>query len=338
MGQQQQFGGFHPQSEPRAVDSSAFFILDEHTHKEVLIFGDVEPDSLSLSPRTARVWADAAPKIVAGLLCAIFIECSYDDSQSDETLFGHLNPRHLVAELCVLADKVHHLRAGSLTLTTAPHCYPSHPAPSLFAGDDPTRKRKRESAPLRSPTFWSPEQQRGRGRSPLSTRKPRSSVSPGTQPPPATAHMADDEPVPHRVRHAKDNSTDVAASTPHARDGSLSRDKDRETGMQGVEQRLLVQQDQQQQQQGQHSGHPTNQSKNQGHKQPSLTLQHSQSRSQSQAQDHWAGAGYEPPLKGLNVVIIHVKDTMRDGPPAAELVLRQLRERVAAAGIGCEVE
>lgn len=94
---------------PCVTDSSAFFLRDDHTGSEVLIFGDVEPDALSLSPRTAQVWADAAPKVASGLLRAVLIECSYDESQSDDTLFGHLAPRHVVAELRALADKVDEL-------------------------------------------------------------------------------------------------------------------------------------------------------------------------------------------------------------------------------------
>ena len=100
----------HPGDTMRPVDSSAFFLRDGHTGCEVLVFGDVEPDSLSMSPRTIQVWNDAATKIIAGLLTGILIECSYDNSQSDETLFGHLSPRHLIAELKVLADRVNALR------------------------------------------------------------------------------------------------------------------------------------------------------------------------------------------------------------------------------------
>ncbi|KAE8451210.1 hypothetical protein EG329_004374 [Mollisiaceae sp. DMI_Dod_QoI] len=87
-------------------DSSAYFIRDVATKKEVLIFGDVEPDSISYSPRNLQVWADAAPKIARGLLGAIFIECSYDDSRQKELLFGHLTPKYLVEELKVLANEV----------------------------------------------------------------------------------------------------------------------------------------------------------------------------------------------------------------------------------------
>lgn len=70
------------------------------------MFGDLEPDTLSLDPRNRRVWEVAAPKVAAGTLRAIFIECSYDDSVDDGSLYGHLCPRHLISELAVLAVKV----------------------------------------------------------------------------------------------------------------------------------------------------------------------------------------------------------------------------------------
>uniref|UniRef100_A0A093XTN7 3',5'-cyclic-nucleotide phosphodiesterase n=1 Tax=Talaromyces marneffei PM1 TaxID=1077442 RepID=A0A093XTN7_TALMA len=92
------------------VESSAFFIRDDKTGKEIIIFGDIEPDSVSLEPRNKRVWEIAAPKIVTGSLRAIFIECSYNDAIDDETLYGHLCPRHLIAELKVLASKVEEAR------------------------------------------------------------------------------------------------------------------------------------------------------------------------------------------------------------------------------------
>lgn len=88
------------------VDSTAYFIRDDQTGREVLFFGDVEPDSISLNPRTAQVWTEAAPKVVHGDLRAILIECSYDDSQADNILFGHLAPRHLFRELQVLGEMV----------------------------------------------------------------------------------------------------------------------------------------------------------------------------------------------------------------------------------------
>lgn len=92
------------------VESSAFFLRDHESGNEIIVFGDVEPDSISLEPRNRRVWETAAPKIANGKLRTIFIECSYTDSIDDEYLYGHLCPRHLVAELTVLADLVMYSR------------------------------------------------------------------------------------------------------------------------------------------------------------------------------------------------------------------------------------
>ncbi|KAJ5765022.1 hypothetical protein N7520_004581 [Penicillium odoratum] len=89
-----------------SVESSAFFLRDHESGNEIIVFGDVEPDSISLEPRNRRVWETAAPKIANGKLRAIFIECSYTDSVDDAYLYGHMCPRHLVAELTVLADLV----------------------------------------------------------------------------------------------------------------------------------------------------------------------------------------------------------------------------------------
>lgn len=95
-------------------DSSAYFIQDQDHRREVLIFGDVEPDSLSLSPRNSLIWQEAAPKIVAGNLAAIFIECSYDDSQGNDRLFGHLKPVFVMEELQALAAEVETVRKNRI--------------------------------------------------------------------------------------------------------------------------------------------------------------------------------------------------------------------------------
>lgn len=91
---------------PCPVNSSAYFIRDIATKREVLIFGDVEPDILSSHPRNRQVWEDAAPLVATGNLRTILIECSYTDDRPDNLLFGHLCPRHLIQELRVLADLV----------------------------------------------------------------------------------------------------------------------------------------------------------------------------------------------------------------------------------------
>ncbi|PWI68098.1 hypothetical protein PCL_02499 [Purpureocillium lilacinum] len=102
-------GGASPQASPDVqerycvYDSSAYFIQDADHRREVLIFGDVEPDSISLNPRNLGIWQEAAPKVAAGTMAAIFIECSYDDSQSNDRLYGHLKPVFVIEELAVLA-------------------------------------------------------------------------------------------------------------------------------------------------------------------------------------------------------------------------------------------
>ena len=49
----------------------------------------------------------------------------------------------------------------------------------------------------------------------------------------------------------------------------------------------------------------------------------------------------EPPLSGIKVVIIHIKDTMKDGPHVRDNVLAQLNDYEQALqqqgqGLGCE--
>jgi hypothetical protein len=72
----------------------------------MLFWGDVEPDTLAARPSNIRVWREAAPKIVAKQLDAVFIECSWPSGRSDATLFGHLTPEHVVQELKVLATEI----------------------------------------------------------------------------------------------------------------------------------------------------------------------------------------------------------------------------------------
>ena len=96
-------------------DSSAYFLRDVNTGREVLIFGDVEPDSISLSPRNLQIWQEAAPKIAAGMLGAILIECSYDDSQSVDRLYGHLKPCYIIEEMKALAAEVELARQAAIS-------------------------------------------------------------------------------------------------------------------------------------------------------------------------------------------------------------------------------
>jgi cAMP phosphodiesterase len=214
------------------VDSTAFFIRADPSGREILVFGDVEPDSLSAIPRTYLVWQEAALKIALGTLTAVFIECSYPDSQGDSMLFGHLVPRHLIAELCVLADLVTSQRRDSGTL-----------------GD---RKRKRQSMGISGPSAASPE---------ASTPKQRRTVF-----------------RPLSLKEVGENPV-AAELSPGAPDSNIGK--------------MLL--------------------------------------------DSPAGL----PLAGLTVVVIHVKDDMRDGPWVGDIILQELKGHEAqlssqGKALGCE--
>ncbi|KAK9457019.1 cyclic-AMP phosphodiesterase, partial [Dipodascopsis uninucleata] len=86
-----------------AYESTAYFVRDENTGRELLMFGDVEPDSISINPRNRAVWSAAAVKFSRGQLAGIFIECSYPSIQPDHSLFGHLSPKFLIQELKMFA-------------------------------------------------------------------------------------------------------------------------------------------------------------------------------------------------------------------------------------------
>ncbi|MCJ1248227.1 3',5'-cyclic-nucleotide phosphodiesterase pde1 [Trapelia coarctata] len=255
-------------------DSSAFFIRDETTGREILVFGDVEPDSISLSPRTARVWADAARKIVAGTLSALFIECSYDDSQSDETLFGHLAPRHLIAELQVLAHKVGSVRRGSSASSEGSRRGEGG-TPTAEGGhvryEEGVKKRKRLSNGVglheegrRGRTPWRGGEREREG---AGERWPCTPESPALVP--------------------AGTPTEPAGGEEEAEAGSGNGNEGARAGNGATD--------------------PTD---------PTHSL----------------------PLQGVKVVIIHVKDPLKDGPPAGEVILAQLLEREKEAGLGCEFE
>ena len=264
------------------LDSSAFFIRTESTvttpTKEILIFGDVEPDSVSLSPRTAQIWAEAAPKIAAGILTGIFIECSYTDAQADAVLFGHLAPRHLLAELQNLADMVREARKEHEQAREAARL---------------GRKRKRLSkdmhpdSPMKART-WHPG---ARGvDTPLSSARPRS-------------HTDDD-----LMTDFSNTPTGTHTPNPYPSHSATSGPPHNP-----------------------HASHPSA---------PAALNLNSVSAEHNRA---LLSAAFESPLKGLKVVVIHVKDTCEDGPLVGDTILRELQEgevkmKEEGKGLGCSFE
>lgn len=104
----------HGQNNTSGVyDSAAFFVRHDPSALEFLFFGDVEPDSLSPSPRTINVWRAAAAKVPL-TLSTIFIECSWPSGRPDDSLFGHLSPTHLADELTALATEIVLFRNSSM--------------------------------------------------------------------------------------------------------------------------------------------------------------------------------------------------------------------------------
>lgn len=260
------------------IDSTAYFIRTESTPttptKEVLMFGDVEPDSISLSPRTAHVWAEAAPKIAAGILTGIFIECSYTNSQGDAVLYGHLAPRHLLAELQNLAEMVKDARR-------------EHEKEKEEARKGRKRKRASNGAGLDAGGASTPDARK-------SSRTRAYNPDAQAQPQPAQTLSrgsgVDDEVM-----------TDYAPSSHGAATGTHT---------------------------------PAHPSAPASLNIASVSAEHSRAL---------LAAGLEAPLKGLKVVVMHVKDTMSDGPLVGDLILHELKEgeRLAAEkgkGLGCIFE
>ncbi|RFU79137.1 cyclic-amp phosphodiesterase, class-ii [Trichoderma arundinaceum] len=241
--------------EPRHCvnDSSAYFIREETYEREVLIFGDVEPDSLSLSPRNLLIWQEAAPKIASGKLAAIFVECSYSDAQPDERLFGHLKPAYLIEEMQVLAGEVEAAR-------------------KVRALESKKRKRDAEE-----------DAEFQRKKVPIVTMQ-----SPGSDDPvsPKSANPFNMPADYYFAAKADSETPHIATPT-----GELSLD---EFDIPGP---LIP---------------PT----------PAVTAA--------------ADSGIKKPLEGLKVVIIHVKETLADGPQAGESILQQLNEHERGAQLGCE--
>ncbi|EXJ87436.1 hypothetical protein A1O3_04396 [Capronia epimyces CBS 606.96] len=300
------------------VSSSAFFIRNDATGHELLIFGDVEPDSVSMAPRNYIIWEDAAGKIANGTLQAIFIECSYDDSVRNEDLFGHLCPRHLIAELRFLANCVISKRrqsgseSGQATADQAVDSQdverelgsPPMTGSNMRMKQPPTpselrRKRKRglngeltvtpELAPTHFDSVTSPQALSSGyvgNRASSASRRKRSHERGESHQGSSIAHP------PTRARTRSVQFQSDSASSPLLASGGP------------VPSGAAM------------SGYP-----------------YSTPNPQAQLQTREKLA---QPLKGLTVHIIHVKDTLMDGPDPGDVIVGQLRALDEEAGLGAE--
>ncbi|KAJ1335054.1 cAMP phosphodiesterases class-II [Microdochium nivale] len=293
-------GGHSEREHVCVYDSSAYFIRDAPTGREVLMFGDVEPDSLSLSPRNLIVWQEAAPRIARGDLAGIVIECSYDDSQTDDRLFGHLTPRYVMQELKVLCAEVElAAKSGVASQTSKLETF--------------TKKRKREL-----------EDAMRRASNNRYTSMPRSTASTPSFPSLTTSNLlarGDDPPLsPKSTRPSKVDTpsslsyagSDYGFDTPHIAtptaemslrdlaDGSPAQHANAHNSTPG---------------QGQHNMHMLSAS--------GSTPMIPEPKSPNA-------------LRGVKVVIIHVKERLNDEEPASTRILRELLEHEADAQTGAE--
>ncbi|KXT13933.1 hypothetical protein AC579_2386 [Pseudocercospora musae] len=284
---------FHGQSHPSphlhaapdnacVVDSTAYFLRDEQTQREVLIFGDVEPDSLSLSPRTHIVWQEAARKIAQGVLGGIFIECSYDDSQADPVLFGHLNPKHLIAELQNLASMVKEARAARVVENTG-------------------KKRKRSEL---GNVTGANGLDYAKMSIPESAQKRNKHLANRTIPDDGRRSSAPD----HRMSDITGNFVRSSASASPSTDSM---------------------------------NHYQFQTQDSDIKHPVDQATSPRSAAFPRSIDGVRSAQNELPLSGIQIIIIHIKDTLKDGPHVSENISAQLKEHEAGLreqglGLGCE--
>lgn len=309
-------------------DSSVYFIRDVSTGREILMFGDVEPDSISLSPRNRQVWQEAAPKIAAGNLAAIFIECSYDDSRCVERLFGHLTPRFILEEMTALAEEVVAARGDNDRAGAGPSTNADKKRKRL--SDDGTLLPKRKSTPQ-----------------PGTSRDPRSDVpvSPRSLYPrrrvDSTASSVSDHDLPsqdlpktlplatHPLRSTTTADPAADSSNPPAdAEEQHPQEEEQEENQEDLDMtsHLSASEDLS----------PTTACATTPLPIPTSHPHQQQQQQQQPPASSFASSPLRGALKGLKVVIIHVKERMADGPRAGDVILEELVRREGEAGLGVQ--
>lgn len=74
-------------------------ILVSHQGESFAYFGDTGADVLEKGGALDKVWQVLGPLVQQHSLKGVIIECSYDNRQPDDQLYGHLKPKLLLAEL-----------------------------------------------------------------------------------------------------------------------------------------------------------------------------------------------------------------------------------------------
>lgn len=303
-------GGHSPTEMQCVYDSSSYFIRDVETDVEVLIFGDVEADSISAHPRNLRIWQEAAPKIAAGKLKAILIECSYDDSRPVERLFGHLTPEFLVQELSVLAEETRAARAQAVLEKAREAEDPRRGGKrKRDGGDEGGLMARRRATKLATRDFHRGDSATPSGEEPISPRTMKA----------VSQQAADGEAIATATTNAQQHHQQHNRSSlpPTLREMGRSY-----TGESSMSPGTSISQ-----------GVMTSNTASRGRGGGGGAPQPPEEEEIAQ-------------LEGVKVVIIHMKDTMDDEPPIGDLILEELREHEAVLaeddgvgggkGLGCE--
>lgn len=106
--------------------STAFLL--ESGGRYLLYCGDTGPDSVEGHDHLQRLWQRLAPLVLEQRLDAILLESAYPSDRPDALLFGHLTPRHLLAEMAVLATLVDSREAMKNLVVVVTHVKPAPPA------------------------------------------------------------------------------------------------------------------------------------------------------------------------------------------------------------------
>ncbi len=293
-------------------DSSAYFIRDVSTGREILMFGDVEPDSVSLSPRNHQIWQEAAPKIAAGKLAAIFIECSYDDSQSVDRLFGHLTPRFIIEEMTALASEVRTVRIWMEQEKEREKAAGPPMMERTYSGyassSDKKRKRMSDDSLLTR-------------RKATHTIRPTATSNPVSQ---TTNATTDDHPVsPKTVKPRRVNSVALSDDQAGIMDSPHIATPTAELSLGDIDM----------------SGPATPLSTAPGppsHRLLDDTPDCHNTDTDVDVTGEVSISALPLPLAGLKVVIIHVKEKLNDGPQAGDIILEELQAYEEEAQLGCE--
>ncbi|KAK4188660.1 cAMP phosphodiesterases class-II-domain-containing protein [Podospora australis] len=325
-------------------DSSAYFFQHIGTGREILVFGDVEPDSESLTPRNLHVWQIAAPKIAAGRLTAIFIECSYDNTVTKDRLYGHLAPRYIAEEMNTLAKEVLAAKTAAATAQEASSAAITAARKQSLAsvsasGSDKKRKREgHDGTPAKRKTTPQP-QLKPTVDSAHGEKPDEFPVSPRTNHNHSHGHPHQNEehdyflPAPQSTSESQVHTPHLATPTAELSLGEIEgripvllaheddcKGADEDTDMTQVEGPATPLS----------NIHPLTTTTT-----ATSTSQQSHGDQQPQQQQNHEGS-LEGVLKGLKVVIIHVKERLTDGPEAREIIGEELREHEREAGLGVE--